>query len=384
MMTADFQAKRLFNASCIALITTAMTFAIRARLETVFMDDYGLTSEQIGFAFGPAFWGFTIAMIVGGPLVDILGMKRVTYLAFFGHLAGIILTLFARDFWTLFAGTTLIGIGNGMVEATCNPLIATLYPKAKTKMLNRFHVWFPGGIVIGSLAAYLIMDVFTLNWMILVGILFVPIAVYAFNFLGQSFPQTERVSMGISSKDMYKAVISPIFIFILICMLLTAATELGTGQRISSLLGESGVSPLLILAFINGLMAIGRLFAGPIVHRISISKMLFVSAIFSCAGLVFLSYASGAMTFVAAAVFAIGICYFWPTMLSFVAEKIPASGAVGLSLMGGAGMLSVSIVLPIMGSFMDAEMSGAETLRLMAILPGILIIAFGGLVLTKK
>ncbi|GAL64082.1 hypothetical protein [Algibacter lectus] len=28
--------KRLFLASCLALITTAMTFAIRARLETVF------------------------------------------------------------------------------------------------------------------------------------------------------------------------------------------------------------------------------------------------------------------------------------------------------------------------------------------------------------
>ena len=65
-------------------------------------------------------------------------------LAFIGHLGGIILTLFARDFGCLFSGTLLIGIGNGMVEAACNPLIATLYPNEKTKMLNRFHVWFPG------------------------------------------------------------------------------------------------------------------------------------------------------------------------------------------------------------------------------------------------
>lgn len=376
--------KRLFNASCIALITTAMTFAIRAKLEGVFMTDYGLTSEEIGFAFGPAFWGFTIAMIIGGPLVDYFGMKKIMNLAVLGHVSGIVLTLIARDFWTLFIGTTLIGLGNGIVEAVCNPLIATLYPNDKTKMLNRFHVWFPGGIVIGSVAGYLLMDLLGFSWMVLVGLLFIPVVTYTIMLIGQSFPQTERVSMGISNKEMFKACISPLFIFILICMLLTATTELGTGQRISSLLGSSGVSPLLILAFVNGLMAFGRLFAGELVHRISISKMLLFSAIFSCLGLVLMSYTTGILTFVSAGVFAIGVCYFWPTMLSFVAVKIPQSGALGLSLMGGAGMLSVSIILPVMGSFMDADMSGTETLRLMAFLPALLIVAFGALQFWKK
>ncbi|WP_109830416.1 MFS transporter [Reichenbachiella versicolor] len=383
-MTSNQSQSRLFNASCIALVVTAMTFAIRAKLEEVFMTDYGLTSEQIGFAFGPAFWGFTLAMIIGGPLVDYFGMKRILNLAVIGHLGGIVLTLIARDFWTLFAGTTLIGIGNGMVEAACNPLIATLFPDNKTKMLNRFHVWFPGGIVIGSVAGFLIMDLLGLNWMILVSVLFIPLTAYAIMIVGQEFPQTERVNLGVSNKDMFKACLSPLFIVILLCMFLTAATELGTGQRISSLLGESGVAPLLILAFVNGIMALGRLFAGEIVHRINITSMLFFSAIFSFVGLILMSYTSGTMVFVSAGVFAIGVCYFWPTMLSFVAEKIPQSGALGLSLMGGAGMLSVSVVLPIMGSFMDSDMTGADTLRLMSVLPAILIVAFGALSIVIK
>lgn len=383
-MTSLIQQKQLFNASCIALTTTAMTFAIRARLEPVFMNDYGLSSEEIGFAFGPAFWGFTLAMIIGGPLVDYFGMKKIVNLAFIGHFAGIVLTLFARDFWTLFAGTAMIGVGNGMVEAACNPLIATMFSKEKTKMLNRFHVWFPGGIVIGSVLGYLIMDVLNLNWMLLVAILFVPLLTYGVLFFGKSFPQTERVSLGVSNKHMLKACVSPLFLFIVFCMLLTAATELGTGQRISSLLEKTGVAPLLVLAFINGLMAMGRLFAGPMVHKFSITKMLFFSAIISCLGLLWLSTVSGSMTFVAAGVFAIGVCYFWPTMISFVAEKIPESGALGLSIMGGMGMLSVSIVLPIMGSFMDAQTSGAQTLQLTAILPAILIVAFGALLIVKK
>lgn len=383
-MTDNYDPKRLFNASCIALIVTAMTFAIRARLETVFIDDFGLTSEQVGFAFGPAFWGFTLAMLIGGPLVDYFGMKKIMNLAFAGHLIGIIVTLFARDFWTLFAGTALIGIGNGLVEAVCNPLIATIYSDQKTKMLNRFHVWFPGGIVIGSVLGYVMIDFLDLNWMYLVATLLIPLMVYGFMFIGKEFPQTERVSLGVSNKQMLKAAGSPLFIFIAFCMLFTAATELGTGQRISSLLEATGVAPLLILAFINGLMAIGRLFAGHIVHKLSITKMLLFSSVFSFIGLFWLSYSSGPMTFLAAGVFAIGVCYFWPTMISFVAEKIPESGALGLSIMGGLGMLSVSIVLPVMGMFMDANTSGSETLRLMAILPAFLIVAFGSLYFSKK
>ena len=369
---------KLFNASCFALITTAMTFAVRAKIELVFNNDYGLTLEQIGIAFGPAFYGFTLAMIIGGFLVDLFGMKKIMNMAFFGHLVGIVLTLFARDFWMLFSGTLLIGIGNGMVEAACNPLIATLYPNEKTKMLNRFHVWFPGGIVIGSILAYLIVDIMGMSWMVLVGTLFIPLIIYIFLFRGQEFPATERVSSGVTYQDMLKACFAnPLFWFIGFCMLLTASTELATTQRISSLLEETVSNPILILAFINGIMMLGRLFAGDVVHRLSITKMLLFSAVFSFLGLLWLSSASGAASFMAAAVFAIGVCYFWPTMLSFVAEKIPSSGALGLSLMGGLGMFSVAIVLWAMGLVMDMDASGSDTLYRMALLPAILIVLFG-------
>ena len=378
-MQKEINPHRLFMASCIALIVTAMTFAIRARLEGVFgpTGEFNLTLEQIGLAFGPAFWGFTLAMIVGGPLVDIMGMRRIVGLAFIGHAIGIVVTLLATGFWSLFIGTLIIGIGNGLVEAACNPLVATLYSKEKAKMLNLFHVWFPGGLVIGSVMAYLVMDVMGLSWQIMVALLFVPLVIYGWMFFGEAMPKTERVAMGVSTGEMWKASVSPLFLVMGFCMLLTAATELGTNQRISSLLAASGVSALVVLAFISGIMAVGRAFAGPIVHKLSISGMLLFSAVFSFLGLMWLSVASGAMTFVAAAVFAIGITFFWPMMISFVAEYIPKSGALGLSLMGGLGMLSTSIVLPVIGRVMDQDMTGGVALQLMALLPAFLILAFG-------
>ena len=384
-MTNQINSKRLFFASCIALIVTAISFALRARLETVFgPDGYGLTQEQIGWAFAPAFWGFTIAMFIGGPFVDYLGIKRILWAAFICHLIGITVTILARDFWTLFLGTLAIGIGNGMVEASLNPMIASMFPNKKAKMLNRFHVWFPGGIVIGAVLGYLIMDKLNLDWQIYVAILFIPLALYGILFFGQKIPVTERVEMGVSNKNMWKAITTPLFLIMGFLMLFTASTELGTNQRIESLLKGSGVSALLVLAFINGIMAIGRSFAGPILTKLSIRGLLLSSSVFAFLGLIWLSYAQGFSTFIAAAVFAIGICYFWPTMIAFVSENIPESGALGLSLMGGLGFLATAIVLPIMGKFMDLSGSGSETLRYMAILPAFLIIAFGLLYITYK
>jgi len=421
--------KRLFIASCLALLVTAITFAIRARIEGVFTDDYGLTAEQVGRAFGPAFWGFAVAMFVGGYFIDLVKTRTIVWMAFGMHLIGIVLLLLAKDYTSLFIANVFIGLGNGSVEAACNPLVATIFPDKKTKMLNRFHVWFPGGIVIGSLLAALIMDQFQLPWQVLVGMLFVPLAIYGFLFLGQKIPETERVATGVTYKEMMRNVGAPftitlavifmilvatmpsistavtgnnttpiiiiaiiavliiiegravnkitlLFPFIFFCMLLTASTELGTTQWINALLAKNGIHPMIILAVVTGIMAVGRYFAGGLVHRLNPTGVLLGSAIISFAGLLLLSISEGPiMTVFSAAVFAVGVCYFWPTMIGVASEYVPKSGALGMSILGGAGFVATSMVLPIMGK--SIETAGAQiTLRNMSVLPAILIVLF--------
>ena len=391
---------QLFLASCIALIFTSLTFAFRASLEGVWGAEFNLTKQQVGWVFSPAFWGFTLAMVIGGPLCDVLGMKRLLVFAFIGHIAGATIYIFAKDATMLFIGTLCIGIGNGMVEAACNPLVVSLYPNNKTTMLNRFHVWFPGGNVIGGLLAFAVLTQLNLDWRILLVPLFIAVAIYGFLFFKLKFPQTERVTTGVSTKEMFAACLNPLFLIMLACMFLTAATELGTTTWILALLEGSGVSGILVLVFIFGIMALGRSFAGPVVHRLNPNGMLIFSALFAGIGLVLLSQSSGYASFGAAAVFAIGICFFWPTMLGFVSEYVPKSGALGLSLMGGAGMFSVSLILPVMGRWLDqakakaiaegidpsqAEaMAGSETFLKVAIMPAVLFVIFSIIYFVRK
>ena len=391
---------QLFLASRIALIVTAITFAYRAALEGTWEKEFHLTKEQIGWIFSPAFWGFTLAMIFGGPLCDIIGMKKLVGLAFIGHVTGIVIYLVAKDATMLFIGTVCIGVGNGMVEAACNPLVVSLYPDNKTTMLNKFHVWFPGGIVIGGLISYLFLEQLHLDWRIMVALLILPAIIYGVMFWKLDFPKTERVTKGVSTGEMFKSCLNPLYLIMIVCMFMTAATELGTGTWIGALLSGAGVSGILILVFINGIMAVGRSFAGPIVHKLNPNGMLIFSSLFAAIGLYLLSISSGAAAVGAAAVFAVGICFFWPTMLGFVSEYLPKTGALGLSLMGGAGMFSVSLVLPVMGKWFDeakaaavnsgtdvakAEaVAGSDTLLKVAIMPTILVAIFTIIYFTRK
>lgn len=398
---------RLFRASCVALIVTAMSFILRGSAMGTWTAQFNLTNEQVGWISDTAFWGFTLAMVFGGPLVDSLGLKRILAIAFVGHLAGIMLTIFAWNYTSLYIGTLLFGIANGSVEAACNPLIATLYPDDQTTKLNRFHVWFPGGIVLGGLLGFLFGKI-GLGWQAQFGCLLLPLVAYGFMFIGQQVPQTQRVQRGESTGSMFQACLSPGFLLMVLCMFMTAATELGPSQWIPSIIEHSGVSGILVLVWITGLMAVGRHFAGTFVHKLSPIGMLIGSAILSALGLYAMSHASGVMLYGAATVFAFGVCFFWPTMLGYVAENFRKTGALGLAIMGGAGMFSAGKLLPYIGRWYDAGIAarmpagataatvpadqlaniqsaaGLEALGKVAILPVILIVVFVLIALLRK
>lgn len=407
---------QLFNASCVALVVTALAFATRGSFVEAWATEFNLTHTQVGWIVGTAFWGFTLAMVFGGPLVDIIGLGRIIAIAFFCHVTGIILTIFATGFWTLFISTLFIGVANGSVEAACNPLITSMYTDEKTRRLNRFHVWFPTGIVIGGLVVYLFNNIGLNDWRYAMAIMLIPTLAYGYMFLKKQFPETERVVAGFTYQDMLKACVSPLFLFMAFCMILTAATELGTNQWITALLANVSDNPILLLVWISGIMALARQFGGTLIHNLKSTVVLLTSSILAFIGLILMGYTSGAMVFVSAGVFALGIAFFWPTMLGFVSENIPESGALGLAIMGGIGFLGGAIAQPVLGAIFDAQTvsaipsgqtvealksavagtqeavtwaaaqltGGANTLKYVAIVPAVLIVFFTLLHLRKR
>jgi MFS family permease len=86
----------------------------------------------------------------------------------------------------------------------------------------------------------------------------------------------------------------------------------------------------------------------------------------------------GGWTGAAAAAFGVGKTFFWPTMLAITSELLPKGGALLINLMGGAGMLSVMVAVPAIGTLMH-QYDTARALLVVALLPGLLVIAFASL-----
>ncbi|KPQ16111.1 MAG: Major Facilitator Superfamily [Algoriphagus marincola HL-49] len=381
----------LFNASCLALITTAFTFAIRAGILPQLGEDFGLSAEQLGFINSMWFLGFPISMILGGLFYHKVGPKMIMNIAFVTHTLGILMTLFAGGYTTLLISTLFIGFGNGCTEAACNPMIADMYTGVKmNKMLNRFHMWFPGGIVLGSLISKFMTDA-GLGWQPQIWVMMIPTIAYAVLFFGKAFPKPSVEGVTSISSNV-KAMISPLYIFLFICMSITAITEFGTQQWANVVLDSSGASGMLILALTTGVMAVARFFAGPVVGKLGQTGVLLSGAILAVIGTYLFSTVTGPMAYVAAVIFALGVAYFWPVMVGAVAQRVPLSGALGMSIIGGVGMFSTAIWQPIIGGWIDsaratnlaeglagAELelaTGQETLLKLTMFPAILIVLF--------
>jgi MFS family permease len=372
----------LFVCSCVALVTSAFTFSIRGDVLQEMGDAFALSQTEKGGIEGAVFIGMALSMFFGGFVCDFLGMKRIMFLAFGSHLFGSLGTIFASTFlklladvlpatpstayYWLFASSILMGCGNGFTEVGINPLIATLYPDKKTHYLNILHAWWPGGLVIGGLSAqFLIRRVFADGigagpihmdlWQTSLCLIALPAVAYGLMLIPAKFPLTERVESGISNADMFKECMRPLFLVWAVCMLMTAATELGPQKWQESVMrSTAGISGTLILVYTSGMMFVLRHFAGPIAHKISPVGMLTASAFLAGTGLFLLSYANNAVTaFGFATIFGLGIAYFWPTMLGVTAERFPKGGALALALMGSVGNLSISQVLPQMGRIVD-------------------------------
>jgi hypothetical protein len=374
---AAYKKGQLFFVSSLALVTAGMASALRANtasdLQRLFFDpiDPANSATMIANILGVPFLGFALTIALVSPLLDIVGMRAFLPLAGLFLGGGSLLMVFAEHFATgagiynvLWFGAVIAGIGWGLVETVINPLIATLYPNAKTGKLNALHAWWPGGLVIGGLLGVALSS-FDLSWQVKLSLVVAPAVVVMVMAASLSYPPTERKAAAISMGSMFKELLNPMF-FVLFCsMFLTAASELAPGQWVDFALTRTVHMPgILLLVYVSALMFVMRHFAGPLVHKLSPIGLLWISCLLASLGLFSLSVADSPITgLLAATVWGTGVCYMWPTMLATASERFPRGGALLMGLMGTAGMLSTQFVLPLMGRVFDTrkiQLAGGE------------------------
>ncbi len=364
----DLHVRRLYIIAILALFTAGAAHSLRAgiigEMQQLYFVPLGAlyATQMSGEVLGTAFIGFAVTLFFASPLLDFIGMKRMMILAASSISAGVGLLLVsdivaegADTVTVIRIGVLVMGIGWGCIEATINPLVAALYPDQKTGKINALHAWWPGGLIVGGLAA-LLLATGELGWKVKISLLFLPSIAILLLVRGMIFPATERASAGIPWGDMMKEVFrSPGFIVWMVAILLAAGSELSPGQFVDVVLTETvGMRGIWILVYVSGLMFVMRHFAGALMHKISPVALMFYSSILTIIGLYGLSLANSPLTALAAAtVWGTGVCFLWPTILASVSERFPRGGAFFIGLVATAGAASSTFFLPMMGRIFD-------------------------------
>ncbi|QDU74900.1 Major Facilitator Superfamily protein [Bremerella volcania] len=351
----------LLIASFMTLIAAGVGFGVRAGILNDWAIRYGFTKVELGTITGGGLVGFGVTIIFFSFLADnLLGYKKLLVLAFVLHVLSVVITLAATPvygiagkdatYWCLYIGVFIFALANGVCEAVINPLVATLFPKEKTHYLNILHAGWPAGLIIGGIIGYMFCGdnaaINHLPWEIPLALYMVPTLVYGFMVLKEAFPPSEAAAAGVTTKEMLLQFLSPLLLFLFVIHAMVGYVELGTDSWITNIM-ENVISGKAFLLFIytSAIMFVLRFFAGPIVHQINPLGLLFVCAIFGCAGLYWLGSANTGWAILAAAtVYGLGKTFFWPTMLGVVGERFPRGGAITMGVMGGIGMLSAGLL----------------------------------------
>jgi MFS family permease len=412
---APYKRRRLFVTSAVALFLAGVGAALRAdvagEIQRVFLIplDAATSATKIGSILGLPFLAYAVTIAVGSAALDFLGMKRLLPLCgmfFFLGTGCFLLTpqlsRYLPVFTLLQVAAFISGIGWGLAETVINPLTTTLYPDQKTAQLNILHAWWPAGLIVGGLIGFG-MTTMHLGWQWKLSTL-LPLSLLEMGMcLGVRFPPTDRVAAGVSTREMVRELRRPLFLVLFCSMFLTAAAELAPGQWVDLALTRTvHMAGILLLVYVSSIMFVVRHFAGTIAHRLSPIGLLWTSCLLASSGLVSLSYAHSPLTgILAATLWGCGVCFLWPTMIAMASERFPRGGPLLMGLMGTAGTLSISFVLPLMGSIFDrrklqlaggasnfATLSGSRleavlagasqySFRAVAILPAVLLVVFG-------
>jgi MFS family permease len=404
-------AKRLLWAGFMAILASGVGFSIRAGILADWGSQFGFTAGELGTITGGGLTGFGIVILLGGMLADKLGYGKLVILAFILHILSAIVTFAATPAYgaggeagkhaayiCLFWGTFIFAIANGTLEAVVNPMVATLFPNNRTHYLNLLHAGWPGGLILGGIAAAVMgttPEHQGVRWEVQLSLFLIPAVAYGLMCLGQRFPKSEASQKGLKLSDMMKDIgllgalvvcallglffkndlhLSPLVAFgiafilwltvggftkwstgawllavLLLAHLLVGSVELGTDSWISNITGNI-LNPSIgkwLFVYTSLIMFSLRFCADFIERKIGLSPVgiLLTCATLSCIGLLLVARANTtAMVMIALFVYGVGKTFFWPTMLAVASDRFPRTGAVAISAMGGVGMLAAGLI----------------------------------------
>ena len=359
---------KLMLISFLTLIAAGMGFATRAASGPAWASEFNIGGADFGMIMGAGFLGFGIFIFAGGMLVELVGYKLLLLAAVVLHIISAVMLLMAPSWYAgvlesggpeaatasvttlLYWSVFLFAVCNGLYEAVINPLVGQIYPENQTHYLNILHAGWPGGLIVGGILAFCFQNstaaISEIPWQYAGAAYSVVLVTLLLMSLKESFPATVAQGGKVSYGVLFSCFASLPFLLLIVLHGLIGFMELGVDSWQTRLMENLVSNSVIVLIYTSFLMFALRFFAGPIAHRINPIGLLLLSSVLAVLGLLWLGSEINtvAVIFAAATLYALGKAFLWPTMLAVAGERYPQSGAVAMSALGGAGMLTVGLI----------------------------------------
>jgi FHS family glucose/mannose:H+ symporter-like MFS transporter len=291
--------------------------------------------------------GFSIAVLVGGPISDIFKKQSVLLLGCLLIGINLILFGFSEWFWINLFGITLIGIGGGLIESSSNPLLIQFFPGRESMVLNLHHFFF----ALGSLTGPLIMGavlVRAIPWQwAYAGFGLFALSIFLFLLLQKSSASRKKSSF--ETKQIKSLLGEKTFLLLFFVTFFNSGVQNGITFWMVTFLKDVKGLPISLASYslftFFACLALGRLFSSYLITRFHETTYLLGLLLLLLIGLFFAISSPGKWSIPFFALCGFGHSGVFPSLLGMTGKiysKLPGTAMGILAAGGGLG----SVVIP--------------------------------------
>ncbi|MGH2495431.1 MAG: MFS transporter [Ktedonobacteraceae bacterium] len=307
--------------------------------------------------------GYLPGALVGGAMLDRYGPRRVLFVAALIILSGMLLILLGVSAvsWkplapyvpvaALLVIAGLAGSGGGIIDATTNGLISSVYAKKRGSALNLFNLLYPlGGVCIALIDAGLLTLfhndprpslIFTLcfTMVAMLSLIGIPRG-YLLDVPAASI--AEIVEEPRQSRSLL-AILAPVIVVMMLTSGISSSTRAWTPAYLHVVYGQTPAIAAALSSVSWMLAASSRLGASILIARIGAWRMVMLGVCVTLIGLVGMTFSPNALlATLAIALTSIGLSPIFATCLAIGSERAGRSpGAVAGILLFSAGISTV-------------------------------------------
>ena len=291
--------------------------------------------------------GFSIAVLVGGPISDIFKKQFILMLGCLLIGINLILFGFSEWFWINLLGITLIGIGGGLIESSSNPLLIQLFPGRESMVMNLHHFFF----ALGSLTGPLIMGavlVRAIPWQwAYIGLGLFALSIFLFLLLQKS--SASRKQNGFETKRIKCLLRENNFLLLFFVTFFNSGVQNGIAFWMVTFLKDIKGLPISLASYslfiFFACLALGRLFSSYLITRFHETTYLLSLFSLLLIGLFFAVSSPGKWSIPFFALCGLGHSGVFPSLLGMTGKiysELPGTAMGILATGGGLG----SVVVP--------------------------------------